>query len=383
MPSELPSGWPEGFGAGRAERRALAALASLRGITPGGLRALAWDAGSARTCVQAIRARRAGSEADTQRLDRIDPDAVLRATEAARAVLIAPRDPNYPSELNDLSHDPPGWLFVRGRPLEPGQARVAVVGSRRCSALGREVAHDIGRRLAGAGVAVVSGAAAGIDGAAHRGALVAAGPTVAVLGSGIDVPYPRSHAELIERIADSGTLVGEYPPGVTAEPYHFPSRNRIIAALARAVVVVEGAAKSGSKISVDHALDLGREVFAVPGPVTSPLSETPLAFIRDGATMIRGADDLLSDLGIGGRLAVSAPPDLPPAEGRVWDAIAEPCLPETVARRAGLSIPDALSTLVSLEIKGLIRVSGGRYERTLGSREAPGSSLHRPPTAAT
>src|SRR4030095_16311194 len=120
--------------------------------------------------------------------------------------------------------------------------------------------------------------------------------TVAVLGSGIDVLYPASSRLFLEEVAATGTMLSEYPPGTPAGPYHFPARDRIVVALARALVVVEGAAKSGSRISVDHALELGRDVFAVPGPVTSPLAETPLEMIRDGATMIRGAEDLLDDL---------------------------------------------------------------------------------------
>ena len=182
------------------------------------------------------------------------------------------------------------------------------------------MAHDLGRRLAGAGVHVVSGAAHGIDEASHRGALAAPGRTVAVLGAGIDVAYPRSNAALLDRILATGTVVSEYPPGVPAVPRNFPARNRIVAGLARALVVVEGAGKSGSRISVDHALDLGRDVFAVPGPVTSPLAEVPLALIREGATMIRGADDLLDDLGI--TWSPHAPPaELPAQERLVFEAL--------------------------------------------------------------
>ena len=310
---------------------------------------------------------RAGTDGDRECLDGLDPDEVTRAVEACGAILMAHGDEGFPPSLDDLLFDPPGWLFVRGRPLDANQMRVAVVGSRRCSTLGREIAHDIGRRLAGAGVGVVSGAASGIDGAAHRGALAAPGPTVAVLGCGIDVAYPGSNAELIERIATEGTVISEYPPGRPAEPRNFPARNRIIAALGRALVVVEGAEKSGSRISVDHALDLGREVFAVPGPVTSPLAETPLQLIRDGATMIRGADDLLADLAIAERLLEAPPPDLPEAERRSYEALAGPSLPDAVARAAGLSIPDVMTALVNLELRGLARGVGGRYERTLAT----------------
>ena len=170
----------------------------------------------------------------------------------------------------ELLHDPPVALFVSGRPLTQLPERVAVVGARNCSPLGNEVAMSIGAGLGGAGVCVVSGAARGIDAASHRGALDAGGSSLAVLGSGHDLPYPKGSAELIARIAANGAVVSEYAPGVVAEPFRFPARNRLVAALGRALVVVEGAAGSGSMISVDHALDLGRDVFAVPGPVTSP-----------------------------------------------------------------------------------------------------------------
>jgi DNA processing protein len=367
VPDEPGRGWPAGFAAGAAGRRALLALACLRGIMPRALHELAWRAGSAPACVAAIREGSAGTPGDRACLDRVDPDDVARAVEACGATLRAHGEHGFPPILDDLLFDPPAWLFVRGRPLDTNQMRVAVVGSRKCSSLGREIAHDIGRRLAGAGVGVVSGAASGIDGAAHRGALTAPGPTVAVLGSGIDVAYPGSNAGLIERIASVGTVISEYPPGMPAEPRNFPARNRIIAALGRALVVVEGAAKSGSRISVDHALDLGRDVFAVPGPVTSPLAETPLQLIREGATMIRGADDLLADLEIADLLLKAPPPDLAEDERRSYQALAGPSLPDALARAAGLSIPDVMTALVNLELRGLVRSVGGRYERTLAA----------------
>jgi DNA processing protein len=154
---------------------------------------------------------------------------------------------------------------------------------------------------------------------------------------------------MLEEVAAHGTIVSEYPPGTPAGPYHFPARNRIVVALAGALVVVEGVAKSGSRISVDHALELGREVFAVPGPVTSPLAETPLEMIREGATLIRGADDLLLDLD--------------DDERAVWDVIDDGSLPDAVARGARLSIPDAVTVLLRLELRGLIVSEGGRYRR--------------------
>jgi DNA processing protein len=220
----------------------------------------------------------------------------------------------------------------------------------------------------------VSGAAYGIDASSHRGALDAGGRTIAVLGSGIDVGYPRSSADLIERIAQTGSVVSEYAPGVPAEPHRFPARNRIVVALSSALVVVEGAAFSGSRISVDHALDLGREVFAVPGPVTSPLAEVPLALIRDGATMIRGADDLLDDLGLVAATPENPEPptELPEDERLVWTSLIEPSLPDTLANNLPLSLSQTVAALTRLELRGLVRSVAGRYERTLAGVRARG-----------
>nr|MBA3691336.1 DNA-protecting protein DprA [Actinomycetota bacterium] len=254
-------------------------------------------------------------------------------------------------------------------------------------ALGREVAVDVARGLAAAGVCVVSGAARGIDTGAHRGALDAAGTTAAVLGSGIDVLYPPGSRQLLEEIELAGAIVSEYPPGVHAEPFRFPARNRIVAGLARALVVIEGARGSGSMISVDHALDLGREVFAVPGPVTSPLSEVPLALLRDGATMIRGADDLLGDLGLDRAVSgAEGATELPPHERWVYEALTGPSLPDAVARVANVSIPEAVAALTRLELRGLVRNVGGRYERRLasaGARADPGGRLNPGRAAGT
>jgi DNA processing protein len=226
---------------------------------------------------------------------------------------------------------------------------------------------DLGRGIARAGAVVVSGGAIGIDAAAHLGALDAAGRTVGVLGSGIDVAYPATNRRLLERIPIAGTLVSEYPPGIPAEPYRFPARNRLIAALSRAVVIVEGAERSGTRITAGCAIDLGLDVFAVPGPVTSPLAETPLALIREGATMIRGASDLLEDLDLDPQVAARAVPiGLPEEEQRVFDALTDRRLPDAIARDAGIPVADAVNALIRLELRGLVRGLGGRYERTFG-----------------
>jgi DNA processing protein len=357
-----PRGWPPGFGKGEEERLAILTLSELRGLRPLKVHAEAWETGSALGCVESVRRGLMGSDGDREWLPQVDPRTTSARVERARARFVTPADPEYEDRLNDL-RDPPACLFLLGRPLGDSPERVAIVGSRKCSRLGRDVAQDLGRALVASGLAVASGAAHGIDAAAHRGALQAGGRTVAVLGSGIDVSYPASSRDLLARIAESGTIVSEYPPATPAGPQHFPARNRIVVALARALVVVEGAARSGSRISVDHALDLGREIFAVPGPVTSPLAETPLEMIREGATLIRGADDLLDDLGIDRTAPPAAPPDLDDGERKVWDALSGGSLPDAVAREASMSIPDAVTTLIQLELRGLIVSIGGRYER--------------------
>ena len=367
MPAEgesppRPSGLPPLLGAGPGEADALLLLRCLQGITPLSLHAVVWESGSASQALRAIRAGRAGSDGDRAFLAGARPDHIRDQLRRAGARFAPPGHPDYWPALLRLA-DPPVAVFVRGLPLELGEDRVAVIGSRRPTSVGRAVAVDLGRGLAAAGVSVVSGAAVGTDGAAHLGALDAGGRTVAVLGSGIDTDYPPRNRDLLKRIESAGTIVSEYPPGVPPEPHRFPARNRVIAALSRAVVVVEGAEHSGTRITVEHASELGLDLYAVPGSVTSPLSETPLGMIRDGARMIRGAADLLEDLGI--RRAPDAPPPraLPQDERRVLETLAERLLPETVAERAGLSASEALAALIGLELRGLVRCSGGRWER--------------------
>jgi DNA processing protein len=357
-PSER--GWPPGFGAGE-DRVDLVRLATLRGIRPLHLHALAWRVGTAGACVAEIRAGRAGTDGDRRRLASIDPDAVLGALERLGGRFAGPGDPEYLPRLEDLE-DPPPALFILGAPLRPRPPMVAVVGARRCTPSGRELATDLGRGLAAAGLVVVSGAARGIDEAAHRGALAARGSTVAVLGAGIDRSAPRTGHELLVRIVEAGgTVVSEYPPGEAPRPMHFPARNRLIAALAVAVVVVEGVARSGSRITADHALDLGRDVFAVPGSVTSERAATPNALIREGATLIRGVEDLLVDLGLAGVGGERSPPALEGDAARVWGLL-DLGLPDAIAREAGLSVTRTIEVLVDLEVRGLVRATGGRYQ---------------------
>jgi len=209
------------------------------------------------------------------------------------------RSCGYPPLLAAI-HDPPKRLYMRGEGsvgMLSGPA-VAIVGTRSCSPYGAQVARRLGRELAAAGATVVSGLARGVDAEAHRGALEAGGPTVAVLGCGIDRDYPRAHAALARRVSEVGLLVSEYEPGVEPAPWRFPARNRIIAGLAGATVIVEARARSGALITADFALEDGREVFAVPGEITSALSRGTNELLRLGAAPLIEPNDVLAALGL-------------------------------------------------------------------------------------
>ncbi|MCA8924581.1 MAG: DNA-processing protein DprA, partial [Planctomycetes bacterium] len=220
------------------------------------------------------------------------------------------QQPAYPEALRAIL-DPPLVLAVRGK-LLPGDARaVAVVGARRATPAGREIAHRLGFDLAASGVTVVSGLARGIDQAAHRGALEAGGRTLAVLGCGLGVDYPagRLARELSRRIAERGALLSEFAPLQAPAKYTFPQRNRIVAGLSLGVVVVEASSSSGALITADLALQSGRELFAVPGSVLEPLSRGPNGLLKDGAYVVESAADVLEVL-----FGVASPTQTPPAE---------------------------------------------------------------------
>ena len=219
---------------------------------------------------------------------------------ASRGFRFVPRTaPEFPPLLRAI-HDPPPGLFLRGAGSLDllSRAAVAVVGARACSGYGASVARSVGRDLTRGGLVVVSGMARGVDAEAHRGALEADGPTIAVLGCGIDRDYPAAHAELARRIAATGLLVSEYAPGVEPAPWRFPARNRIVAGLCAATVVVEARERSGALITADLALEEGREVFTVPGEISSPLSAGTNELLKLGATPLTAARDVLCLFGI-------------------------------------------------------------------------------------
>jgi len=356
-----PDGFPPGLGRTPSERDALLLLRCLLGITPRALYELLWQAGSAGEALRAVERGAAGTSNDRAFLASADAAEIGSGLRAAGARFVIPGDDGYPASLGRLA-DPPVGLFIRGRPLERVRRRVAVVGSRRPSELGSDVARELGKGLATAGAAVTSGGAIGIDARAHEGALAVGGTTVCVLGSGIDMLYPATNRRLLERIAELGTLVSEYPPGVPAEPFRFPARNRLIAALSLGVVIVQGSAKSGTRSTADFADQVGIDVFAVPGPVTSDLSAAPHALIRDGARLIRGVEDLLDDLGLEAVDLAASLEGLPDAERAVLDALREaPMLLEAVAAATGLGTSATVTALAKLEILGLVQAGAGRY----------------------
>jgi DNA processing protein len=338
------------------------------------LHELIWREGTASASLAAVVRGASGSANDRAFAASATAGGIRQRLRSSSARFARPGDVEYPPALLRLE-DPPVGLFLRGRQLSPGHRRVAIVGSRRPSPTGVEVARALARGCVLAGLVVTSGGALGIDARAHEGALDAGGSTVAVLGSGIDREYPATNRRLFSEIVDRGTLVSEYPPGVPAEPFRFPARNRLIAALSIGVVIVEGVARSGTRSTADFASQVGIDVFGVPGAVTSPLSEAPNELIRDGARLVRGADDLLDDLGIEAVRTFVDPEGLPPTQREAFEALDRPMLPEALANAVGLSIPEVLAALVQLEVRGLVVGDGGRYRRTIeASSDDPGAS---------
>jgi DNA processing protein len=267
----------------------------------------------------------------------------------------------FPPLLRSI-HDPPPGLFLRGE-AEPellARPAVAVVGARACSGYGAAVARTLGRDLAAAGLVVVSGLARGVDAEAHRGALEAEGATVAVLGCGIDRDYPAAHAGLAGRIAAAGLIVSEYAPGVEPAPWRFPARNRIVAGLCAAAVVVEARERSGALITADLALEEGREVFAVPGEITSALSAGTNALLKLGASPLTSAADVLTCFGLEPQPVREAP-----VEGEAATVLAllreGAAAADELAARSRLDAGATARALVQLELAGLVRAADGLY----------------------
>ncbi|HMN99817.1 MAG TPA: DNA-processing protein DprA [Miltoncostaeaceae bacterium] len=338
----------------------------------GGPEAL-WGAGRARLG-GALRLSGAELEEALRLRAAIDvPADVARLADAGVTVVGLP-DVRYPEGLRQLP-DPPFCLFLRGGGADAGLARLAegpavgVVGSRRATAAGTALAHRLGADLARRGAAVVSGLAHGIDAAAHEGALAAGGCTVAVLGCGVDVPYPRRNRDLARRVAASGALVSEFWPGTPPAPWRFPARNRIVAGLSGGVAVVEAGVRSGALITADFALELGRPVLAVPGWPGALASEGCNGLLRAGAALLETVDDVVAELAD----APWRPAGDPQAEA-VPDGLAaqvhrclahEPMDADALAETLGADPGEVAGALALLEVEGLaVRGEGRRYWAT-------------------
>ncbi|WP_328536414.1 DNA-processing protein DprA [Streptomyces sp. NBC_00344] len=308
-----------------------------------------------------------------------DPDRDLTAAEGAGGRFICPGDEEWPSQLDDLGDAGPLGLWVRG----PSHLRiwalrsVAVVGARACTAYGAHMAASLSSGLAERGWVVVSGAAFGIDGAAHRGALAAGGATIAVLACGVDTVYPRGHTELIGRIAEQGLLVSELPPGDHPTRSRFILRNRVIAALTRGTVVVEAEYRSGSLATARHALKLGRFTMGVPGPVTSGLSAGVHELLRGEGVLVTDAAEVVELVGGIGDLApvrsgpLLARDLLDPVAARVLEALPGRGAAEgrDIAREAGTTADEALARLYELHSLGFVERRSAGWQLVSGATQ--------------
>ncbi len=294
----------------------------------------------------------------------------LKTLASRRIGVVVSGEDSYPWLLKEIA-DPPLALFIKGNLPPPDSVFIAIVGSRNPTPYGVEVAKKLGRELSAAGVCVVSGAAAGIDSAAHRGALELNGFTIAVLGCGVDIAYPASNRLLLESIRKNGCLISEYPPGIKPDKFRFPERNRIIAGMCNGVVVVEAAEKSGALVTAECALSENREVFAVPGSIFSPKSAGTNFLIKNGATPVTCANDIFEGIGISKTAMVSRGSNerkktldlLSEMEAMIVNAINDGYVyPEEISNRCSIESRLALSLLSQLELKGIIAMgSGGVY----------------------
>jgi DNA processing protein len=301
-------------------------------------------------------------------------ESVARALEWAAGSdrhIITLADENYPRSMLEIG-DPPPLLYAIGRAELLQRPSLAVVGSRNASAQGERNAESFAKSLSDAGLTIVSGLALGIDAAAHRGGLAGASSTVAVLGTGIDTVYPRRNAELAGAIAAGGCMISEYPLGTAPAAQNFPRRNRLISGLSRGCLVVEAALASGSLITARTAAEQGREVFAIPGSIHSPVSRGCHALIKSGAKLVESADDVLAELagfrssGYASTLAAPGPEpgEDGPAGGLLTHMGHDPVDVDSLCQRAGMSAEQVSSELLRLELDGRVTVlPGGLYQR--------------------
>ncbi|MCB9492201.1 MAG: DNA-protecting protein DprA [Dehalococcoidia bacterium] len=292
-----------------------------------------------------------------------DPESEIDRLESSGTHAFARVDPAYPSRLREIDDAPP-VLYVRGTLSPDDDYGVAVVGTRRATAYGRQATAELSRGLAAAGVTVVSGLARGVDTIAHRTALDTGGRTIAVLANGLDTIYPPENRRLAEEITEHGAIVSDYPLGTKPRADFFPRRNRILSGLSLGTLVIEGDVKSGAMITAKFATEQNRDVFAVPGSIFSPQSRGPLSLIRDGAMPISSAQEILEALNLarlGAQLDFgrAAPPASDEERTLMGVLTREPQHIDEVARQTGLAAAMVSGTLALLELKGLVRDVGG------------------------
>jgi DNA processing protein len=296
----------------------------------------------------------------------INLDSLVEEVDKLGAAVLTLDDPDYPALLRELPDAPP-VLYVKGALLDADQWAVAFVGTRRSTVYGRDMTHQLVIVLVDAGITIVSGLALGIDAAAHKAALDAGGRTIAVLGCGIDMIYPPEHRNLAEAIIENGALVTEFPPGTPPEGKNFPVRNRTISGLSLGVVVVEAPANSGALLTADQAIEQGRDVFAVPGNVTSKSSLGTNRLIQNGAKLVISADDILDELNltrttVETRTQVRAvAPSNKTEEVLLHHLADEPRHIDDLCQLAGLPITQVSSALAIMELKGIVRRLEGMY----------------------
>jgi len=352
-----------------AELEAWLRLTLVPGLGGQGLRKLLGDFGLPSQVLGAGRAALTRSVGDAL-AQRILADDSSAAVDAALRWAVAPGhsiatlgDAAYPQQLLEIP-DPPALLYVVGDAGLPARRGLAIVGSRNATPQGVANAERFARAFSEAGLTIASGLALGIDAAAHRGALTGAGSTVAVLGCGIDVIYPQRNADLYDAVAARGALVSEFPLGSPPVAANFPRRNRLISGLARGVLVVEAALASGSLITARLAAEQGREVFAIPGSIHSPLSKGCHALIREGAKLVESAQDVLGELRLPApaRTVAQSSPEV--AHELLEHLGYDPCNVDTLCQRSGLT-PDTVSAmLLELELAGMVAaLPGGQYQR--------------------
>lgn len=290
-----------------------------------------------------------------------DPEKELRKAEQAGAKIVTFEEPAYPEPLREIP-DPPPVLYVLGEWQEKDRLAVGMVGTRRATSYGRLVAKKLAQELAERGVTVVSGLAPGIDTAAHEGALLS-GRTLAVLGTGLGKPYPAGSERLLRRIAEQGAVLSEFPWDMEGAQWTFPRRNRLIAGLSLLVVVVEAPERSGALITADYALEQGKEVLAVPGPITSEASAGTNRLLKEGAKPVTNVDDILEELDML-PLVQTQPkrePELPPEAAQVLSLLSlEPLSIEEIVAQAGLPHAKVAQILVELTLSGFVEELPGR-----------------------